>query len=92
MEAQKAGDPRYEILVERDDGSERPAGLRVAQPQPMLACRIGDDDMASVDSSQVGEQPAERARIDRGSGREPLRCGVQDDRDGGQLGAPDDRL
>jgi hypothetical protein len=58
----------------------------------MLACRIGDDDLASVDSGQVGEQRAERARIDRGSGRKSLRCDVQDDRDGGQLGTPDDRL
>ena len=58
----------------------------------MLSGCIGDNDMASVDPGQIGEQRAERARIDRGGGRKSLRCGVQDDRDGGQLGAPDDRL
>lgn len=92
MEAQQAGDARDEILVERNDGGERAAGLGVTQPKPMLAGRVGDDDMASVDPGLVGEQRAERARIDRGSGRKSLRCSVQDDRDGGQLGAPDDRF
>jgi hypothetical protein len=58
----------------------------------MFAGRIPDDDMASVDPGQVGEQRAERAWIDRGGGLVSLRCGVQNDRDGGQLGAPDDRL
>ncbi|GGO91679.1 hypothetical protein GCM10011329_06930 [Stakelama pacifica] len=58
----------------------------------MLAGHIGHNDMASVDPGQVGEQRAKRARIDWGSGRKSLRCGVQDDRDGGQLGAPNDRL
>jgi len=58
----------------------------------MFAGRVGDDDMASVDPGQVGEQRAKRARIDRGGGRESLRRGVQNDRDGGQLRVPDDRL
>ena len=58
----------------------------------MLAGRIGDDDMASVDPGQVGEQCAERARVDRSSGFETFRRGFQNDRDGGQLRAPDDRL
>jgi hypothetical protein len=92
VEAQQAGDAGDEILVERNDGGERAAGLGVTQPQPMLAGRIGDDDVASVDPRLVGEQRAERARIDRGGGLVSLRRGVQDDRDGGQLRAPDDRL
>ena len=92
MEAQQAGDAGEEILVERDDCCERPARRRVAQPQPMLSGCIGDNDMASVDPGQIGVQRAERARIDRGGGRKSLRCGVQDDRDGGQFGAPDHRL
>lgn len=50
VEAQQAGDAGEEILVERDDGRERPAGLRIAQPKPVLAGRVGDDDMASVDT------------------------------------------
>ena len=58
----------------------------------MLASRIGDDNMATVYPSQVNEQRAERARIDRGGGLKSLRCCVEDDRDGGQLRAPDDRL
>jgi hypothetical protein len=92
VEAQQAGDAREEILVERDDRSKRPAGRRLAQPQPMLAGRIPDDDMASVDPGQVGEQRAERMRIDRCGGLESVRRGVENDRDGGQLRAPDDRL
>ena len=92
METQQAGDAGDEILVERDDRGERSADLRVAQPQPMLAGRIGRDDMASVDPGHVGEQRAERARINRGGGLEALRRGVQNDRDGGQLRTPDDRL
>ena len=92
MEAQQAGDACDEILVERDDRGERPAGCRLAQPQPMFAGRIPDDDMASVDPGQVGEKRTKRARIDRGGGLEPIRRGVEDDRDGGQLRAPDDRL
>lgn len=58
----------------------------------MFACRIGDDDVASVDASQVGEQRAERARIDRSGAPILTRRCVQNDRDGGQLWAPDDRL
>lgn len=58
----------------------------------MLAGRIGDDNMASVDPGQVREQRAQRTRIDRGGGLESIRCGVENDRDGGQLRAPDDRL
>lgn len=58
----------------------------------MFAGRIPDDDMASIDPGMVGEQRAERARIDRGGGLVALRRGVQNDRDGGQLRAPDDRL
>jgi hypothetical protein len=92
VEPQQAGDAGDEILVERDNRGERFARCRIAQPQPMLAGRVGDDDVAPVDSGQVGEQRAERARIDRGGGLESLRCGVEDDRDGGQLRAPGDRL
>ncbi|BCI71974.1 hypothetical protein SPKIRA_28040 [Sphingomonas paucimobilis] len=91
MEAQQAGDAGKEVLVERDDCGKRPAGRRVAQPKPMLSGRIGDDDMASVDPSFVGEQLAESSWIDRG-GLEFFRRGVENDRDGGQLRAPDDRL
>lgn len=58
----------------------------------MFASRIPDDDMAPIGPGQVGEQRAERARIDRGGGLVSLRRGVQNDRDGGQLRAPDDRL
>lgn len=64
MEAQQAGDAREEILVEWDDCRERTAGRCLAQPQPMLSGRIGDDDMAPLDPGQIGEQRAERARID----------------------------
>jgi hypothetical protein len=92
VEAQQTGDPREEILVERDDGGERLAGLRIAQPQPMFAGRIGDNDVASVDPGLVGEQRAERARIDRGDGLVSLRRGVQNDRDGGQFRAPNNRV
>lgn len=92
MKAQQAGDARNEILIKWNYRSERPAGCRLAQPQPMFAGRIPDDDMASVDPGQVGEQRAERAWIDRGGGLVSLRRGVQNDRDGGQLRAPDDRL
>jgi hypothetical protein len=92
VEAQQAGDAGDEIPVERDDGGERAARLGVPQPQPMLARCVGDDDMASVDSGLVGEQRTERARIDRGGGLVSLRRGVQNDRDGGQLRAPNDRL
>ncbi len=58
----------------------------------MLAARIGDDNMASIDPGQVSEQRAQRARIDRGGGLESIRRGVQNDRDGGQLRAPDNRF
>ena len=58
----------------------------------MLAGRIGDNDMASFNSSLVGEQRTEGARINRSGGFESIRCGVENDRDGGQLRAPDDRL
>ena len=92
MEAQQAGDPRDEILVERYYGGERPAGRRIAQPQAMLAGRVGDDDMAAVDPGDVGEQCAQCVRIDRGGGLESLRRGVQNDRDGGQFRAPNDRV
>ena len=74
------------------NSGEQVTRCRIAQPQPMLAGRIGDDDMASVDSSQIGEQRAERARIDRRGGLEPIRCGVENDRDGRQLRAPYDRV
>jgi hypothetical protein len=50
VEAQQAGNAREEILVEGDDGGERAVGLRIAQPQPMLARRVGDDDMAPFDA------------------------------------------
>ena len=92
METQQARDAGDEILVERDDGGERLTGRRRAEPKPMLARSVGDDDMASVDAGQVGEQRAERARIDRRGGLESIRRGVENDRDGGQLRAPDDRL
>lgn len=92
VEAQQARNTRDEILVERDNGSERPARLRIAQPKPMLAGCIGDDDVASVDARFVGEQCAECARIDRSGSLESFRRGVQNDRDGGQLGTPDDRV
>ena len=58
----------------------------------MLAGRVSDDNMASVDPGQVREQRAERARIDRGGSLEFIRCGVDNDRDGGQLWTPDGRL
>lgn len=58
----------------------------------MLAGRICDDDMASFDAGEISEQRAERVRIDRGSGLESVRRGVEDDRDGGQFGAPDYRV
>ena len=58
----------------------------------MIAGRIPDDDMASVDPGQVGEKRTKRARIDRGGGLEPIRCGVENDRDGSQLRAPGDRV
>ncbi|WP_158298496.1 MULTISPECIES: hypothetical protein [unclassified Sphingobium] len=54
----------------------------------MLAGRIGDDDMATVNPCQVGEQRAERARINRRSAVESFWCCVEDDRDGGQFRAP----
>nr|WP_237241253.1 hypothetical protein [Sphingomonas koreensis] len=65
METQQAEDALDEVLVERDDRGERPAGRRIAQPQPMLAGRVSDDDMPAVDSGLVGEQRAQRQRIDR---------------------------
>ncbi len=92
MEAQQTGDAGEEILVERDDGCERPARRWVAQPQPVLSGRVGDDDMASIDPGKVSEQLAERVRIDRGCGLESVRRGIENDRDGGQLRAPGDRL
>ena len=92
MKAQQARDPGDEVLVERNDRGERLARCRIAQPQPMLAGRVGDDDMAAVDPGQVGEQRAQRARRDRGGGLKSLRRGVENDRDGGQLRVPDDRL
>lgn len=92
METQQAGDAGDEILVERNDGSERAARLRIAQPQPMLARRVGDDDMAPFNTGQVGEQRAERAWIDRSGGLESIRRGVENDRDGGQFRAPDNRV
>ncbi len=55
MKAQQTRDAREEILVERDDGGERLTGLRVTQPQPMFASRVGDDDVAPFDTRQVGE-------------------------------------
>ena len=58
----------------------------------MLAGRICDDDMASFNSGLIGEQSAERAWIDRSGGLEAIRCGVENDRDGGQFRAPDYRV
>jgi len=58
----------------------------------MLAGRIGDDNMPSIDPGQVGEQRAECARIDRSGGLESIRRGVENDRDGGQFRAPNDRV
>jgi hypothetical protein len=58
----------------------------------MLPGRIGDDDMTSVDASHVGEQRAKRARIDRDGSFESIRCGIENDRDGGQFRAPDYRV
>ena len=58
----------------------------------MLARCVGHDDMASVDPGMVGKQRAERARIGRGRGLKFLRCCVQNDRDGGQVRTPGDRL
>src|SRR3546814_4090756 len=90
--SQQARDAGDEILVEWDNCGERLARRRRAEPQPMLARSVGDDDMASVDSSHVGKQRAQRARIDRDGRLKSLRCCVQNDRDGGQLRAPGDRL
>ena len=92
VETQQAGDAGDEILVERNDRGERLALCGIAQPKPMLACRVGDDHMASFDPRHVGEQSAERARINRRGGRKSIRRGVENDRDGGQLRAPDDRV
>ena len=58
----------------------------------MFARRIGHDDMAAVDSGQVGEQRTKCARIDRGGSAEPIRCGIENDRDGSQLRAPGYRV
>ncbi|WP_287459688.1 hypothetical protein [Sphingomonas sp.] len=58
----------------------------------MLSARIIDDDVAAFDPGQVREQRAQRTRIDRGGGRKSLRRSVQNNRDGGKLRAPDDRL
>jgi hypothetical protein len=58
----------------------------------MLAGRVSDDDMASVDPGQVGEQRAECARINRSGGLESIRRGVENDRDGGPFRAPNDRV
>src|SRR3546814_12995991 len=63
--SQQARDAGDEILVEWDNCGERLARRRRAEPQPMLARSVGDDDMASVDSSHGGKQRAQRARIDR---------------------------
>src|SRR3546814_20226091 len=65
VESQQARDAGDEILVEWDNCGERLARRRRAEPQPMLARSVGDDDMASVDSSHVGKQRAQRARIDQ---------------------------
>jgi hypothetical protein len=92
MEAQQAGDAGDEILVERYDGGERLTGCRRAEPKPMLARCIGDDDMATVDPGEVCKQRTQRTRIDRGGGFKSFRRCVQNDRDGGQLRAPDNRL
>lgn len=92
MEAQQAGDPGEEVLVQRNDRRKRSARLGVAQPEPMLAGRIGNYDMPAVDTGQIGEQRAERARIDRRSVAETLRRGVEDNGDGGQFRAPGNRL
>lgn len=83
METQQAGDACEEILVERNDGGERLAGLRIAQPQPMFAGRISYDDVTAFDAGLVRKQRADRARIDCGGGLEPVRRGIEDDRDGG---------
>jgi hypothetical protein len=58
----------------------------------MLTCSIGNHDVTTFDPGLIGEERAERARIDRGGGRISLRRCIQDDRDGGQLRTPDDRL
>lgn len=49
----------------------------------MLTSGIGNDDMASFNSSLIGEQLAECAGINRSGGLESIRCGVENDRDGG---------
>lgn len=49
METQQAGDAGDEVLVERNDSGEPLTGRRIAQPQPMLTGRVGDDDMAPFD-------------------------------------------
>ena len=92
METQQARNASDEIFVERNDGGERLAGRYRAEPKPMLSRCVGYDDMAPVDPGQVRKQRSQRARIDRGRCLESLRCGVQNDRDGGQLRAPGDRL
>ncbi len=54
-------------LVERDDGGERLTGRRRAEPKPMLARSVGDDDMASVDPGEVGKPSAPSARGSTGA-------------------------
>lgn len=92
METKQTSDASDEILVERNDRGERSASRRVAQPKAVFSCGVGDDNMASVDTDLIGEQCAERARIDGNGGVESIRSCVENDRDGSQFRLPDDRL
>lgn len=58
----------------------------------MLAGPVGDDDMPSLNARFVGEQRAQRARIDTRCVLISFRRGVENDCDGNQFRTPDDRL
>ncbi len=88
MEACETRQPGLEIAVERDQHREPAAGACVAQPQPMLALIIGDDDVPAILGQSVGEQRRERRRIDGPGIAKADRRRVQRDGRGDQLGPP----